>query len=506
MQEQLSDFIAQHESRIAPFNDGLVTVHLRGSLTPGVEAGNGCADGLRKVLADRDAFSRIRTYSHAPTIQDPLLKRQADVLYRLYLGFQVEPRLEDDLARVTEELRTSILGFRCDLGAGPIGWDDVWTLFGYGDDVRVRREAWNKVMDLADHVATMRLELVALQNRGARPQGFDDHRELGMLLNELDGFDIDPVLDGACTATDRPFANLRTGVDRDLCELLNARRGFLGPWHYPNPLRVLVPWDAEFEGPPRKEAVTAVHAFLRRRNLLPTGGLNVATSTERLKRDPWRILVDMARLLPQTIDSLFREHADQDLPESLRRSPHPILSTALWSIMSEELCSKDVLEGSLHLDPRGAARMRARFRERHRREQLIAVRHARVLNHFERELYSDPGQDLNALWWDLLKTNLHINARDEGRHPAWAISRELLAPCGTAPHRGLGIIAGAQIQDSLPPVARDASVLVDSEAAAMIRDLYLRPAAGRSWPEHLKQTTGRPLEARSFAERFSVSP
>ena len=506
MREQLADFIVQHENRVEPFGDALGAVLARGCLLPGERAANGTTESMRRVLSDRDAFSRIRTYSQSDIDMSPVQRRQAQRLYRLYLAHQCEPRLDEATDALEDSARREIQAFRCDLGTGPLTWDDIWPVFVATEDIRVRREAWTKLMDLADHLAPSLLELVASRNRGARAQGFDNHFDLALALRELDEAPVEDLIRTAAEHTRAQFGRLKNSLDRDLARWFGTRQGFMGPWHYPHPLRLLPSWDHERTAPPRREAVSAAQVFLRHRGLsLTADKIRPAEVSRRGPTpDPWTLLLDVGRVLVNAVESLFHVHADPELPDPLRSSPHPVISWALWYVLVDEIASPDVLEGALNLDARVAAKLRGRFLERHRRETLLLVHHGLATFAFEKSLYSNPGQDLTSLWWDLLKGSIGLDSRDDGDHAAWAISTGVLGSPGAGVERALGALVAAQFKNALPPAAPGSSVLQDRAASTALKNLILRHAGGRSWGDHVRQVTGSSLDANAAIKRMAA--
>ena len=506
VREQLADFINTHQERVRPFGDALGLVRTQGDLLPGaVTLANGKHGDLRAVLSDRDAFSRIRTYSQSEIAIDPLMKRQAQRLYRLYLAHQVEPNLEAATTALEEQLRAELLSFRCDLGNGPLGWHAAWAVFHGSADARVRREAWTKLMDLAAHLSPMLLDLVAVRNRAAREQGFTDHFELATTIRELDDVHLEDLFRGAAEHTHGCLVAAKEDLDKDIAAFFHTRRNFMRPWHYADPMQLLPPWDLESDRPPRREAVTAAQAFLRRRGLsLPSEAIRPAKVSGRdATRDPWALLIDIGRLMHGVAEQLFRANADPELPEELRCSPHPIMTWAVWYLLVDEIAGPDVLEESLGFEPKEAAKARGRFEERHRRQVLITAQQGLAFFTFERELYRNPGQDLTALWWELIANTLHLDGRDEVSLPAWAVSPAVLGSPTASLDRALGAFVAAQIRETLPPADPGSTVLRSKDASKALKSLVLHHAGGRSWQEHVRRATGMHLNARDFVETMA---
>ena len=63
-------------------------------------------------------------------------------------------------------------------------------------------------------------------------------------------------------------------------------------------------------------------------------------------------------------------------------------------------------------------------------KQLIFARWAMVMYNFEKELYANPDQDLNKLWWDTVE-EYQLVKRPAGRNaPDWAAKIHFsIAPC-----------------------------------------------------------------------------
>ena len=68
--------------------------------------------------------------------------------------------------------------------------------------------------------------------------------------------------------------------------------------------------------------------------------------------------------------------------------------------------------------------------ESHRRRQLIFSRWVLVMTAFESELYRDPSQDLNKLWWDMVEKYQKIPApKNRTKQNDWAAKYHIgLAP------------------------------------------------------------------------------
>jgi peptidyl-dipeptidase A len=162
----------------------------------------------------------------------------------------------------------------------------------------------------------------------------------------------------------------------------------------------------------------------------------------------------------------------------------------------------DWLERVAGVEPGRARGHASVLASRLRLGELIFVRWALVVVHFERELYSDPEQDLSGLWWHLASRYQEVSPPQARRAPDYASKIHL----GTAPvyyqNYLLGTLAASQIRAALP--AREGGSLVDERGAGQfLRERIFRPGALYPWDELMRRVTGSPLGAEAFLRDFA---
>lgn len=141
-----------------------------------------------------------------------------------------------------------------------------------------------------------------------------------------------------------------------------------------------------------------------------------------------------------------------------------------------------------------------------RLKQLVFSRWAMVMYYFEKELYADPEQDLNALWWNLVEKYQGIK-KPAGRDEAdWAAKIHFtIAPCYYHNYP-LGELLASQLHASLTKSVlaegEQVSYVGATEAGAWLREKVFSAGASWSWNEMIKRATGEPLTARYFVEQF----
>jgi peptidyl-dipeptidase A len=130
---------------------------------------------------------------------------------------------------------------------------------------------------------------------------------------------------------------------------------------------------------------------------------------------------------------------------------------------------------------------------------------------FERELYSNPDQDLNELWWNLVERyqGLHRPDSIEGR-AHWASKIHFVVAPVYYHNYMLGRMYAAQlrhrISQQVPETMASGAFDMQGQPAVgrfLIENVF-RPGALYPWPEFVRRSTGEDLTARHFAAAIAA--
>jgi peptidyl-dipeptidase A len=206
----------------------------------------------------------------------------------------------------------------------------------------------------------------------------------------------------------------------------------------------------------------------------------------------------METLLHECGHAAYSKYHDPALPYLLRDAAHTFTTEAIAMLMGRLTRSAGWLHRVMGLKESEAAGLEKALHKQLRLGELIFARWGLVMYYFERELYRDPSQDLDGLWWDLVR-ELQLVTPPAGRKaPDWA-SKTHLATAPVYYHNYLlGALAASQIKAALPPGG-----LVGNKAAGeYLRDRIFAPGARYHWNEMLERATGEKLTAKYFVREF----
>jgi len=127
---------------------------------------------------------------------------------------------------------------------------------------------------------------------------------------------------------------------------------------------------------------------------------------------------------------------------------------------------------------------------------------------FEMQLYANPAQDLNKLWWDLVERYQMVK-RPEGRDaPDYASKVHLVSAPVYYHNYMMGQLFASQVHHAIAREAlrgtspHEAVYVGKKEVGAFLTEKVFAPGRTLRWNELTRFATGRELEAKAFALDF----
>jgi peptidyl-dipeptidase A len=387
-------------------------------------------------LGNPERFAELKAIREArPT--DPTLAREIEVVYRYYyLEKQVPPELLKQMLAHSNAVQQAFNVFRANVGGKKLTDNDVRRILATSHDSAERQAAWEASKLVGRKVLADLKATVALRNESARKLGFPDFFVLRLYANEQDPKQLFQLLDELDSLTRRPFHEAKTEIDAVLAGNCGIAVAELRPWHYHDPF---------FQEPPAVlgelpesvykslDTIETVRAFydgiglpiddvIHRSDLFEKPGKNPHAYEQDMDRmGDVRVLENivpgrewMATTMHENGHAVYSKNIPRTLPYALRVESHPLTTEGVAMMFERFPYNVDWLMamGAKVPDPRQFRTAAAKLR---RNRLLIFSRWCQVMTRFERELYRDPGQDLNKLWWDLVEKYQELR-RPEGRN------------------------------------------------------------------------------------------
>ncbi len=481
---------------------------------------------LNDVFADAGEFGRVKAwYEGRGSLEGPLLRRQVEVLYRLFAGRQGDREVLNRIEELEAEANAMYGNHRGVVGGEPVGENEVREILRRSDDEALRREAWEASKTVGREVEGTVRELARLRNRLAREAGYPDHFHRSLDLQEIEADELDRLLSGLESATDAPFGELKARLDAGLKERFGAQ--VVAPWHLSDPFFQEPPEDGDLDVDRHfrerdLEALTRktydglgldVRGVMAGSDLYGRPGKNQHAFCLTVGREyPYDVRV-LANVRPDAywMDTMLHEfghaaydrHINPNLPYLLRTVAHVAVTEAIALMM-----------GSLAEEPRwltgvaGVPEDQLRpdldaLAARRRAERLVFTRWALVVFRFERELYADPDRaDLNSVWWDLVEGIQHVE-RPSGRdEPDWAAKIHIAVAPVYYHNYLLGHLIAAQLRHHLETHVTHGPFYENEVAGRYLQEAVFGPGAREDWRDTVQRATGESLSPEHFVRHL----
>jgi peptidyl-dipeptidase A len=443
------------------------------------------------------------------------LARELDLTYYAFLENQMDSTLLKQIVDASAAVEQKFSTFRGRIGGKEVTTNDIDDILKKETDATLRRDAWLAGKSVGDAVAGNIIALVKLRNRAARELGFDNYHTFSLALSEQRVGQIDTLFDTLDKETEAPFLKAKAEIDLRIADSFRIPASEISPWHYQDPYFQEAPMPAGLDLDPYYKnrdilkIATAYYAGLglpvesivSNSDLYEKPGKNPhAFSTDIDHEGDERILCNlrndsrwMETLLHELGHAVYDRYGDPKTPYLLRGPAHAFTTEAVAIYFGRKSFNPDWMQANLGLNAGEKAAIERVAGPYAKVKLLIFARWDMVMYHFEKALYADPDQDLNALWWSLVEKYQHVR-KPEGRNkPDWAAKIHfVIAPCYYHNYL-LGELLASQFENG---TKRPESI------GRYFRNVF---EAGTKYPwyEMIARTTGEPLNPRYFAQAIS---
>lgn len=531
-ERELSKFIADRVQEIQPLETEANLAYWRAATTgqpQAFEQYNQLQLRLKRIYSNSENFEFLKKMKFEGGIRDSILTRQLQLLYNAYLENQIPTELLEKIVAKSTEIEQKFSTFRPILAGKRVSNNEINAILKNELNTKNRHLAWLASKMVGQVVADDIIELVKLRNIAAQKLGFRDYHHLSLYLGEQEGEEIDHIFQNLYELTNIPFANLKAEIDEQLARRYHIGVDELQPWHYHDPffqeapLLSSVDFD-QFYKQAKIESLAVVFfaglglpvdEILANSDLYEREGKNPhAFSTDINRQGDVRILCNlrndenwMGVLLHELGHAVYDKYSDPDLPYFLRRPAHAFTTEAIANFFGRLSRNPQWMQKMLLLSDAQRQEIETVAEKALGMQMLIFARWSMVMYHFEKELYADPTQDLNGLWWQLVEKYQLIRKPAHRNQPDWAAKIHIaIYPCYYHNYL-LGELLASQLQayiarEILHKDVSQSGYVGEAGVGEYLRHRVFRVGASLHWAEMIKKATGEPLQAKYFVEQF----
>lgn len=530
-------FVAEYDSVVKPIYKEMNRAAWEAAISGDKIDFDRLAEWKKKYMAyhsSKDKFKILEEIKGSEDITDAVKARELDVLYLMFLSNQADVDIQQQIIDKENVIEEKFNTFRAKIDGKSFSDNDIEDILRNSVDTKQLEVAWKAHKEIGPLVAADIIELVKLRNKLASQLGFGNFHEMSLRISEQDPNEIERLFDELDELTVKSFAIVKNEVDSSLALRLTMDKKDLMPWDYQNryfqeaPGIYSVNPDKYFAG---KNIETIAKSFYKglglpvndiakRSHLYEKPGKNQhAFCIDIDNEGDVRVLCNlksnamwMNTMLHEMGHAVYYKNIDSKLPFILRQPAHSLTTEAI-AMMFGSLYSNPAWLVDMNLCSKTEAdEVAQQFFNNIRLEQLVFSRWVQVMYRFEKAMYEDPDQDLNALWWQLVE-KYQLIRKPEGRNmPDWATKIHIAAyPCYYHNYL-MGELLASQLNHYIKveilkdTVASGWPTYVNRpEVGKYLKDKVFEPGARYYWNDMIEKATGEKLSAKYYAEDFVVT-
>ncbi len=484
---------------------------------------------LRKVYQNPEDFQRIRNFRTAG-LKNPALGRQIDKLYFAYLSNQIPPDLMLQIVEIDTRVQEAYNNFRGTIDGRQVTMSEIYDLMTTEGNTPRRQQAWTASKQVGNAIIGDFLKLIRLRNQAATQLGFENFHEMTIVTGEQEVAELDQLFREVDDLTRQPFRKMKDELDATLAKGYGIAVGELMPWHYHDPFFQRTPLvyevdlDALYKGRDIQKLTAEYYAgvglpvedILARSDLYDREGKYPhAYGMDVDRNGDVRVLANvqdterwMETLLHEVGHALYSKYHDRRESWLLREPGHSFMTEAVAMFFGRLSRNPAWMQGMLKLSDEQRKQIEPVTRKYLRFQEVLFARWALVMWNFEKQLYADPEQDLNTLWWDLVEKYQFVKRPPGTPDAGWASKLHFTtAPCYYHNYM-LGELLASQFDHYLivsvlkQKAGTEPSYLNDRRIGKFFREKVFGPGATYTWNETIRRATGETLTVRYFVEQF----
>jgi peptidyl-dipeptidase A len=485
---------------------------------------------INKIYSNKHEYENLKEWKDAGNIKDQLLQRQLILLYNNYVKNQMDTALMRKIVEKNAEIANKFNTFRPILDGKEVDDNTINNILKNETNCTKRQKAWEASKEVGKAVAPMVVELVKLRNEAAHQLGFKNYYEMSLATSEQTVSEIVTIFDELKTLTDEPFKKLKIEIDETLAKKYSIKPENIMPWHYQDrffqeaPQMGSVNLDKYFKGKKIDELGRTFYAniglpvddILKNSDIYGRKGKYQHAFENDIDRSgDIRVMLSvidnqdwMSTMLHELGHAAYSKNVSHDLPFLLRIETHTFVTEAIAMLMERQPSNADWLQTMVGISNKDKEMIRAVGQENLRMHALIFCRWTQVMMRFEKAMYENPDQDLNKLWWSLVKEYQMVTPPEGRNAPDWAAKIHLAQYPAYYHNYQLGELTASQLQHEIAKnVLKQESInevcfANKPEVGTYLKAKVFAPGASLRWDALIKEATGEPLSAKFFAEEY----
>ncbi len=528
MENRMRDFISAYEAEIIPLFKEANLANWEANVNGTDEAwalNEKASIAYISFYTDKEAFAELKELKESELVKEPLLARQLELIYNMYLQGQIDTSLISQQVKMETEINKKYGNFRATVNGKQLSDNEVEGILHSSANSTELQAAWEGHKLIGPVVADDIINLVKHRNKIAQQLGFSNYHQMSLELSGQKPEEVTKIFDELDSLTRNNFAQLKGDIDAYFSKRYRIPVAELKPWHYQNryfqeaPEIYPVNFDKYYQDKEPAQLAAGyyaslglpVDAILAKSDLYEKPGKNQhAFSTDIDRAGDVRTLDNikpdanwMNTILHELGHGVYQYYNDMSLPFTLRDAAHTFTTEAIANYFGRLATNPVWMNYMGIIDEKEMNSISDDSFKALRLQQLVFSRWAQVMYRFEKSMYENPDQDLNQLWWDIVEKYQMVKEPEGRDMPDWASKIHIaLYPCYYHNYL-LGELLASQFNNYVTTNVIKGNTEADMKAMGeYFKTNVFMPGARYQWNEMIEKATGEKLTAKYYATQF----
>ncbi|SDN47276.1 peptidyl-dipeptidase A [Fictibacillus solisalsi] len=384
------------------------------------------------LLLSKEVQQLIHSHKKDRSTSNDLESLQLKALWKETLEFSKDLTLREEINELWSELNFHFATFRPTIEGQVYTESELLAALAKQATPDERKKLWKAYMKSGQEIEDRLLKLIEKRNKVAREKGYSNFYELKLSTQDLNVKTIKETINHIKSFLDPIYEDLKNTIDEEIMERFNISSEELRPWHYKHP------FFQYYENTSTSSSIDLldIQHFFSKINLDITPLIQNGHFTNSEDKSPTGFCFHIDRQGDIRI-SVNQNSTFQSLQTVLHELGHGVyemfINSALPFILKQPsqifiseavaLLFEKIPLYSSHFGANDFSK--ALPKETYYQNLLVRLYWTMTLTLFEMQLYENPEQNLNKLWWTLVNDIQKINPPDDWDFPYWASKSHL---------------------------------------------------------------------------------
>ncbi|MBN1638901.1 MAG: M2 family metallopeptidase, partial [Ignavibacteriales bacterium] len=216
----------------------------------------------------------------------------------------------------------------------------------------------------------------------------------------------------------------------------------------------------------------------------------------------------MGTMLHEFGHAVYDKFISKELPWTLRSPAHTFTTEAIAMLFGRMAANPQWMKDVLNISEEEKNKIAEECFKSLKLQQLIFSRWSQVMYRFEKEMYSNPDQDLNKLWWDLVEKYQMVKKPEGRNQPDWASKIHVALYPAYYHNYLMGELLSSQLYFYILKNVLNVEKYGDfsfnnvQEVGQYLKTKIFEPGQKYYWNNMIEKATGEKLTAKYYAKQF----